>query len=155
MERRTEPEGKSGRPKHAPDTESGKRDTVRLTGYGNLYNGSHGERLTALHSTHVTVDALRWMPFLPSCRGTLRQFAERHRRGGCTEEGLEGRLADLHNRRALGRSYGGVRRSITAGEHPEAGWRQSSIRSASRPVVALHGLVQKAVTEIILDADVY
>ena len=97
------------------------------------------ERLTALLH-HITVDALRWAFF------ELKKDAAAGADGmtwGMYEEGLEGRLADLHDRVHSGAYRATPSRRVNIPK-PDGGTRPLGVAAIEDKIV------QKAVTEIIL-----
>ena len=93
MERRTEPEGNPGS-QSTRRTQDRESVSQAADGIRQFVQREPRERLTALLH-HVTVDALRWALF------ELKRDAAAGADGmtwRMYEEGLEGRMADLHNR---------------------------------------------------------
>ena len=118
MEPRAEPEGnlESQSTRRTRDRESVSQAADRIRRF--VQREPRVRLSTLLH--HVTVDALRWAFY------ELKRNAAAGADGitwVMYEEGLEGRLADLHDPRALGSVPGDA---ITAGEHPKTGWRHTT-----------------------------
>ena len=120
MEPRTEPKGnpKSQSMRRTQDRESVSQAADRIRQF---VQREPGVRLTALLH-HVTVDALRWAFFEMKKNAAAGVDGMTWR---MYEEGLEGRLADLHDRVHSGSVPG---EAIAAGEYPEAGWRHTTAR---------------------------
>ena len=138
MERRTEPEGNPGSQstRRAQDRESVTQAADRIRRF---VQREPRERLTALLH-HVTVDALRWAFF------ELKKDAAAGADGmtwGMYEEGLEGRLADLHDRVHSGAYRATPSRRVNIPK-PDGGTRPLGVAAIEDKIV------QKAVTEIIL-----
>ncbi len=138
MERRTEPKGNPGSQstRRAQDRESVTQAADRIRQF---VQREPRERLTALLH-HVTVDALRWAFFelkKDAAAGadgvTWREY----------EEGLEGRLADLHDRVHSGAYRATPSRRVNIPK-PDGGTRPLGVAAIEDKIV------QKAVTEIIL-----
>jgi len=138
MERRTEPKGNPGSQstRRAQDRESVTQAADRIRQF---VQREPRERLTALLH-HVTVDALRWAFF------ELKKDAAAGADGmtwGMYEEGLEGRLADLHDRVHSGAYRATPSRRVNIPK-PDGGTRPLGVAAIEDKIV------QKAVTEIIL-----
>ena len=138
MERRTEPEGNSGS-QSTRRTQSRESVTQAADRIRQFVQREPRERLTALLH-HVTVDALRWAYFelkkdaAPGADGmTWRMYGE----------GLEGRLADLHDRVHSGAYRAMPSRRVNIPK-PDGGTRPLGVAALEDKIV------QKAVTEIIL-----
>ena len=138
MERRTEPEGNPGSQstRRTQDRESVSQAVDRIRQF---VQREPRERLTALLH-HVTVDALRWAFF------ELKRDAAAGADGmtwRMYEEGLEGRLADLHDRVHSGAYRATPSRRVNIPK-PDGGTRPLGVAALEDKIV------QKAVTEIIL-----
>ena len=138
MEPRTEPkgnlEGQSTRRAQSRESVSQAADRIRQ-----FVQREPRERLTALLH-HITVDALRWAFF------ELKRNAAAGADGmtwGMYEEGLEGRLADLHDRVHSGAYRATPSRRVNIAK-PDGGTRPLGVAAIEDKIV------QKAVTEIIL-----
>jgi RNA-directed DNA polymerase len=138
MERRTEPkgnpEGQSMRRAQHRESVSHAADRIRQ-----FVQREPRERLTALLH-HVTVDALRWAFF------ELKKNAAAGADGmtwGMYAEGLEGRLADLHDRVHSGAYRATPSRRVNIPK-PDGGTRPLGVAAIEDKIV------QKAVAEIIL-----
>ena len=138
MERRTEPEGnlegQSMRRTQSRESVTQAADRIRQ-----FVQREPRERLTALLH-HVTVAALRWAFF------ELKRDAAAGADGmtwRMYEEGLEGRLADLHNRVHSGAYRATPSRRVNIPK-PDGGTRPLGVAAIEDKIV------QKAVTEIIL-----
>ena len=124
MEPRTGPEGnpEGQSTRQTQDWESVSQATDRIRQF---VQREPRERLTTLLH-HVTVDALRWAFF------ALKKNAAAGADGmtwGMYEDGLEGRLADLHDCVHSG-AYSAT--PSRPGEYTETGWRHTD-RSVSQP----------------------
>ena len=138
MERRTEPKGNPGSQstRRAQDRESVTQAANRIRQF---VQREPRERLTALLH-HVTVDALRWAFF------ELKKDAAAGADGmtwRMYEEGLEGRLADLHDRVHSGTYRATPSRRVNIPK-PDGGTRPLGVAAIEDKIV------QKAVTETIL-----
>ena len=138
MEPRTEPKGNPGgqsaRRTQCRESASQAADRIRQ-----FVRREPRERLTALLH-HVTVDALRWAFF------ELKKDAAAGVDGmtwRMYEEGLEGRLADLHDRVHSGAYRARPSRRVNIPK-PDGGTRPLGVAAIEDKVV------QKAVTEVIL-----
>ena len=138
MEPRTEPKGNPGgqsaRRTQCRESASQAADRIRQ-----FVRREPRERLTALLH-HVTVDALRWAFF------ELKKDAAAGADGmtwRMYEEGLEGRLADLHDRVHSGAYRARPSRRVNIPK-PDGGTRPLGVAAIEDKVV------QKAVTEVIL-----
>ena len=138
MEPRAEPEGNPGsqsaRRTQRRESASQAADRIRQ-----FVQREPRERLTALLH-HVTVDALRWAFF------ELKRNAAAGADGmtwGMYEEGLEGRLADLHDRVQSGAYRATPSRRVNIPK-PDGGTRPLGVAAIEDKIV------QKAVTETIL-----
>ena len=138
MEPRAEPKGNSGS-QSTCRTQRRESVTQAADRIRQFVQQEPRERLTALLH-HVTVDALRWAFFelkkdaAPGADGmTWRMY----------EEGLEGRLADLHNRVHSGAYRATPSRRVNIAK-PDGGTRPLGVAAIEDKIV------QKAVTEIIL-----
>ena len=138
MERRTEPKGNSeGQSTHR--TQSRESVTQAADRIRQFVQREPRERLTALLH-HVTVDALRWAFF------ELKKNAAAGADGmtwRMYEEGLEGRLADLHDRVHSGAYRATPSRRVNIPK-PDGGTRPLGVAAIGDKIV------QKAVAEIIL-----
>jgi group II intron reverse transcriptase/maturase len=138
MEPRTEPKGNPGsqNTRRAQDREGVSQAAERIRQF---VQREPRERLTALLH-HVTVDALRWAFF------ELKKDAAAGTDGmtwGMYEAGLEGRLADLHDRVHSGAYRATPSRRVKIPK-PGGGTRPLGVAAIEDKIV------QKAVTEIIL-----
>ena len=138
MEPRAEPKGNPGgqSTRRAQDRGSVSQAADRVRQF---VQREPRERLTALLH-HVTVDALRWAFF------ELKKDAAAGADGmtwRMYEEGLEGRLADLHNRVHSGAYRATPSRRVNIPK-PDGGTRPLGVAAIEDKIV------QKAVTEIIL-----
>ncbi len=138
VEPRTEPKGNSGgqSTRRAQHRESVTQAADRIRQF---VQREPRERLTALLH-HVTVDALRWAFF------ELKRNASAGADGmtwRMYEEGLEGRLADLHDRVHSGAYRASPSRRVNIPK-PDGGTRPLGVAAIEDKIV------QKAVTEIIL-----
>ena len=138
MERRTEPKGNPGSQstRRTQDRESVTQAADRIRQF---VQREPRERLTTLLH-HVTVDALRWAFF------ELKKDAAAGVDGTTWrmyEEGLEGRLADLHDRVHSGAYRATPSRRVNIAK-PDGGTRPLGVAAIEDKIV------QKAVTEIIL-----
>ena len=138
MEPRTEPKGNLGSlsTRRAQHRESVSQAADRIRQF---VQREPRERLTALLH-HVTVDALRWAFF------ALKKDAAAGADGmtwRMYEEGLEGRLADLHDRVHSGAYRATPSRRVNIPK-PDGGTRPLGVAALEDKIV------QKAVTEIIL-----
>ena len=138
MERRTGPEGNSRRQStcRAQDRESVSQATDRIRQY---VQREPRERLTTLFH-HVTIEALRWAFF------ELKKDAAAGADGmtwGRYADGLEGRLADLHDRVHTGAYRATPSRRVNIPK-PDGGTRPLGVAAIEDKIV------QKAVAEIIL-----
>jgi len=138
MEPRTEPKGNPGSQstRRAQDRESVTQAADRIRQF---VQREPRERLTALLH-HITVDALRWAFF------ALKRNAAAGADGmtwRMYEEGLEGRLADLHDRVHSGAYRATPSRRVNIAK-PDGGTRPLGVAAIEDKIV------QKAVTEIIL-----
>ena len=138
MERRTGPKGnlESQSTRRTQDRESVSQAADRIRQF---VEREPRERLTTLLH-HVTVDALRWAFF------ELKKDAAAGADGmtwGMYEEGLEGRLADLHDRVHSGAYRATPSRRVNIPK-PDGGTRPLGVAAIEDK------LVQKAVTKIIL-----
>ena len=138
MERRTEPEGnlESQSTRRAQDRESVTQAADRIRRF---VQREPRERLTTLLH-HVTVDALRWAFF------ELKKGAAAGADGmtwRMYEEGLEGRLANLHDRVHSGAYRATPSRRVNIAK-PDGGTRPLGVAALEDKIV------QKAVTETIL-----
>ena len=138
VEPRTEPKGNSGSQstRRAQHRESVTQAADRIRQF---VQREPRERLTALLH-HVTVDALRWAFF------ELKRNASAGADGmtwRMYEEGLEGRLADLHDRVHSGAYRASPSRRVNIPK-PDGGTRPLGVAAIEDKIV------QKAVTEIIL-----
>ena len=120
MERRTEPKGKleGQSTRRTQDRESVTQAADRIRQF---VQREPRERLTTLLH-HVTVEALRWAFF------ALKRNAAAGADGmtwGMYEEGLEGRLADLHDRVHSGAYRATPSRRVNI---PKPGWRHTTAR---------------------------
>ena len=138
MERRTEPEGNLGSQstRRAQDRESVKQAADRIRRF---VQREPRQRLTTLLH-HVTVEALRWAFF------ELKKDAAAGADGmtwRTYEEGLEGRLVDLHDRVHSGAYRATPSRRVNIPK-PDGGTRPLGVAAIEDKIV------QKAVTETIL-----
>ena len=138
MERRTEPEGnlESQSTRRAQDRESVKQAADRIRRF--VHREPRKRLTTLLH--HVTVEALRWSFF------ELKKDAAAGVDGvtwWMYEEGLEGRLADLHDRVHSGAYRATPSRRVNIPK-PDGGTRPLGVAAIEDKIV------QKAVTETIL-----
>ena len=138
MEPRTEPKGnlESQSTRRTQDRESVTQAADRIRQF---VQREPRERLTTLLH-HVTVDALRWAFF------ELKRNAAAGADGmtwGMYEEGLEGRLADLHDRVHSGAYRATPSRRVNIPK-PDGGTRPLGVAAIEDKIV------QKAVAEIIL-----
>ena len=138
MEPRAEPKGNPGSQsmRRAQDRESVSQAADRIRRF---VQREPRERLTALLH-HVTVEALRWAFF------ELKKDAAAGADGmswGKYEEGLEGRLADLHDRVHTGAYRATPSRRVNIPK-PDGGTRPLGVAAIEDKIV------QKAVTETIL-----
>ena len=138
MERRTGPEGnsESQSTRRAQDRESVSQAADRIRRF---VQREPGVRLTTLLH-HVTVDALRWAFF------ELKRDAAAGADGltwGMYADGLEGRLADLHDRVHSGAYRATPSRRVSIPK-PDGGTRPLGVAAMEDKIV------QKAVTDIIL-----
>ena len=138
MERRTEPKGNPGS-QSTRRTQGRESVTQAADRIRQFVQREPRERLTALLH-HATVDALRWAYFelkkdaAPGADGmTWRMYGE----------GLEGRLADLHDRVHSGAYRAMPSRRVNIPK-PDGGTRPLGVAALEDKIV------QKAVTEIIL-----
>ena len=138
MERRTEPKGNPGS-QSTCRTQRRESVTQAADRIRQFVGEEPRERLTALLH-HVTVDALHWAFF------ELKKGAAAGADGmtwRMYEEGLEGRLADLHNRVHSGAYRATPSRRVNIPK-PDGGTRPLGVAAIEDKIV------QKAVTEIIL-----
>ena len=138
MERRTEPKGNPGS-QSTCRTQRRESVTQAADRIRQFVQREPRERLTALLH-HVTVDALRWAFF------ELKKDAAAGADGmtwRMYEEGLEGRLADLHNRVHSGAYRATPSRRVNIPK-PDGGTRPLGVAAIEDKIV------QKAVAEIIL-----
>ena len=138
MEPRTEPKGNPGG-QSARRTQCGESASQAADRIRQFVRPEPRERLTALLH-HVTVDALRWAFF------ELKKDAAAGADGmtwRMYEEGLEGRLADLHDRVHSGAYRARPSRRVNIPK-PDGGTRPLGVAAIEDKVV------QKAVTEVIL-----
>ena len=138
MEPRAEPKGNPGSQstRRAQDRESVSQAADRIRQF---VQREPRERLTALLH-HVTVDALRWAFFELKKDAAAGADGMTWRMYG---EGLEGRLADLHNRVHSGAYRAKPSRRVNIPK-PDGGTRPLGVAAIEDKIV------QKAVTEIIL-----
>ena len=122
MEPRTEPKGNPKSQRHAPDTGPGKRVTGGPIGYGQFVQREPGG---ASHGGFSTISRLT------RCAGRSSKMKKNAAAGvdGMTwrmyEEGLEGRLADLHDRVHSGAYRARPSRRVNI---PKPGWRHTTAR---------------------------
>ena len=138
MERRTEPKGipQGQSTRRAQDRESVSQAAGRIRQF--VQREPRARLTTLLH--HVTVDAFRWAYF------ELKKNASAGVEGmtwGMYAEGLEGRLADLHDRVHSGAYRATPSRRVNIPK-PDGGTRPLGIAALE------HKIVQKAVVETIL-----
>ena len=138
MERRTEPEGNLGSQstRRAQDRESVTQAADRIRRF---VKREPRERLTTLLH-HVTVDALRWSFYELKKDAAAGADGMTWRR---YEEGLEGRLANLHDRVHSGAYRATPSRRVNIAK-PGGGTRPLGVAALEDKIV------QKAVTEMIL-----
>ena len=138
MEPRTEPKGNSGS-QSTCRTQSRESVTQAADRIRRFVQQEPRERLTALLH-HVTVDALRWAFYelkKDAAAGADGMIWRRYK------EGLEGRLADLHDRVHSGAYRATPSRRVNIPK-PDGGTRPLGVAAIEDKIV------QKAVTEIIL-----
>ena len=142
MEPRTEPRGirtPKGNPNACAGHRTGKACHRRPIGYGSLYNGNQG-CVSRRFSTMSTVDALRWAFFEMKKNAAAGVDGMTWR---MYEEGLEGRLADLHDRVHSGAYRARPSRRVNIPK-PDGGTRPIGVAAIEDKIV------QKAVAETIL-----